>query len=333
MLVRYYCMLMARFNRICMKDRSFLYMAKRTSLALFMCVALLFTMASCGPEKTHDKLKVVSTIGMIGDIVQNLGGDDVEAVALMGPGVDPHLYKATAGDIKTLSSAHVIFYNGLHLEAKLGEVLEKLSARKTVKAVTDGIPESKLIIPEGGNGQHDPHVWFDVTIWISATEQVRQVLVQSLPNHKDDINKRAEAYTHMLRELHGYVTQEMTAIPKEKRILVTAHDAFNYFGRTYGVTVVGLQGISTEAEAGTKDVQNLVNFIVEHKIPAIFVESSISDRTIRAVQAAALAKGWTVAIGGELFSDAMGDAGTVEGTYSGMVRHNVDTIRKALLKK
>jgi manganese/zinc/iron transport system substrate-binding protein len=299
---------------------------------------LLIALISCIPfisgcEKTEDsgKLKVVSTIGMINDIVRNIGGEFVESEGLMGPGIDPHLYKASAGDVKTLINADVIFTNGLHLESKMGEILEKMRDKAVVQ-VTEGIDEKDLLTPAEFKEAHDPHVWFDVKLWMIATNVVLETLIEKDAEHKEVFTKNAKAYLEDLKALDEYVSTEVKKVAPEQRVLVTAHDAFNYFGKAYGFTVMGLQGISTESEAGTKGVQRLAAYITEKKIPAIFIESSIPKRNIKAVQDAVIAKGWNVVVGGELFSDAMGDEGTTEGTYVGMVKHNVDTIVGSLSK-
>ncbi len=276
-------------------------------------------------------LRVVTTIGMITDIVNIVGGDRVKVTGLMGPGVDPHLYKASERDVIRLIEADVIFYNGLHLEAKLGDVLEKLSKRRRVVAVTDAIPRELLLTPEQFEGNYDPHVWFDVSLWQYAVKQVRDTLIEIDPANATGYATRATAYLAELDRLHAYVKEQAARVPPERRVLITAHDAFNYFGRAYGFEVRGLQGISTVAEAGAGDLRALADFIVERQIPAIFVESSVSPRTIEALQAAVRDRGFSVTIGGQLYSDAMGDPGTPEGTYIGMVRHNINTIVSALL--
>lgn len=300
-------------------------------------LTLVLILSACATEtnsNTSGKLNVVTTTGMIGDIVKNVGGDYVEVISLMGPGVDPHLYKASEGDVQRLQNANLIFYNGLHLESQMGEVLEKMNEfGVTTVAVTDLIDRSLLNAPPEFKGNYDPHVWFDVSMWMKAVEQVRETLVETDPVHKSEYEANAEAYLNQLAELHQYVLNQAQTIPAEKRVLITAHDAFNYFGEAYGFDVRGLQGISTEAQAGTADVQDLVSFIVEKQIPAIFVESSVPQRNIEAVQAAVQDQGFNVVIGGSLFSDAMGTAGTPEGTYIGMVTHNIDTIVNALSGK
>ena len=307
------------------------------SMALIGVMGLLTAcgQATGGAETDFSErpIRVVTTIGMIADIAQNVGGERVEVTGLMGPGVDPHLYKASEGDVNRMAEADVIFYNGLHLEAKMGEVIEKMEGRAKTMAVTESTDKSDLLAPPEFEGAFDPHIWFDVTLWMKAVEQVRDTLVEMDPDHADLYRSNAEGYLGELSELHDYVKAEAERVPGEQRVLITAHDAFNYFGRAYDFEVLGLQGISTASEAGTADVQNLADFIVEHRIPAIFVESSVPPRTIEAVQAAVRSKGFEVEIGGELFSDAMGNPGTSEGTYTGMVRHNIDTIVTSLLNE
>ncbi|NIS74172.1 MAG: zinc ABC transporter solute-binding protein [Deltaproteobacteria bacterium] len=277
------------------------------------------------------KIRVVTTIGMIADIVQNIGGNRVEVEGLMGPGVDPHLYKASEGDVARMAGADVIFYNGLHLEGKMTELFERMETKTRTVAVTDGIERSVLLAPPEFKGAYDPHVWFDVGLWMKAAEHVRDALIKIDPENAGVYRENAEVYLQRLEELQRYVNSRAVELPKEKRVLITAHDAFNYFGRAYGFEVKGLQGISTVAEAGTSDIQELARLIVERKIPAVFVETSVPRRYIEALREAVRARGFDVTIGGNLYSDAMGNPGTPEGTYIGMVRHNIDTIISALL--
>jgi manganese/zinc/iron transport system substrate-binding protein len=297
-------------------------------------VAALLALAGCGkqtvgrvdPDLGNRELRVVTTTGMVSDIVENVGGGRVEVEGLMGPGVDPHLYKATEGDVIRLADADVVFYNGLHLEAKLAEVFERMGGQVRTVAVTDGTPRSQLIASAAFGAAYDPHVWFDVRLWMDAAREARDALAALDPAHEAEYEANAERYLADLAELDRYVRQRAKEVPRERRVIITAHDAFNYFGRAYGYEVRGLQGISTVTEAGTGDIQDLADFIVERRIPSIFVESSVSPRTIQAVEEAVRARGFDVGIGGSLFSDAMGDPGTPAGTYVGMVRHNVDTI-------
>ena len=307
----------------------------RPSRAVWFASVLLLATAGCArraaPVADGGPLRAVATTGMIADIVGRVGGERVEVTGLMGPGVDPHLYKATPGDVRALTRADIVFYNGLHLEAAMGEVLEEMGERARTVPVTRDIPAERLLAPAEFAGQYDPHVWFDVRFWMSAVGTVAAALSDADPAGAPTYAANAEMYLRELAELDGWVHRRIGELPEERRVLVTAHDAFNYFGQAYGVDVLGLQGISTALEAGTADVQRIADVIVARQIPAVFVESSIPRRTIGAVQEAVQARGGTVEIGGELFSDAMGNPGTSEGTYVGMVRHNVNTIVNALL--
>lgn len=281
-------------------------------------------------EAENGPLRVVTTIGQIADAAQNVGGDLVEVESLMGPGIDPHLYKASEGDIFTLLDADLILYNGLHLEGRMGEVLEQLAEEKPVVAVAESIPADQLLAPPDFAGQYDPHVWFDPTMWSLVVKTIEHAMIEADPANAESYMANADAYQERLAALDATWRQQIASIPEESRVLVTAHDAFNYFGRHFGLDVVGLQGISTETEAGVGDLQAIARLIVDLRVPAIFVESSVSPRTIEAVQAAVRDQGIEVAIGGELFSDAMGPAGTEEGTYLGMLEHNVTAITEAL---
>ncbi len=305
-------------------------------ICILMLLALSLVLFGCSassaqtPKQADGKWNVTTTTGMVADIVTHVGGEKVSVTHLMGPGVDPHLYKASQGDIKRIEEADIIFYSGLHLEGKMGEILEKIEKKKPVKAVTAGIPKDLLLADPAAPEAFDPHVWFDVSLWMKAVEQVRADLIAFDPPNEALYQANAEKYLAELNELHQYAQSQLASIPSEQRVLVTAHDAFGYFGRAYGIEVMGLQGISTASEYGLKDVQGLVDTLVTRKIKAVFVESSVPKRSIEAVVQGAAAKNHQVAIGGELFSDAMGAPGTPEGTYIGMVKHNIDTIVKAL---
>ncbi len=283
------------------------------------------------PESGAAALNVVATTNLVGDLVEQIGGMRVNTVSLMGPGVDPHLYKAKAGDVGRLTSADVIFYGGLHLEGKMVELFEEMAHRgqKTI-AVTDGCDKSLYIESESFGGNYDPHVWFDVNLWACAAEYVAAELVAADPEGTAIYRTNLETVLEDFNELKTHIHQQVSRLPEERRVLVTSHDAFGYFGRAYGFEVFGLQGLSTELEAGTADVQRLANLVFERKLPALFIESSVSPRGIEAVRAAVRAKGFDVQIGGDLFSDALGEKNTPEGTYVGMVRHNVNTIVSAL---
>jgi manganese/zinc/iron transport system substrate-binding protein len=282
-------------------------------------------------EKTYAgdyPIKAVCTTGMVADLVRNVGGDRVQVSQIMGEGVDPHLYKASPGDVNMLNGADAIFYSGLHLEGKMADVFVRMARKKPTFAVTEYVPEDKIL--DNHEGAFDPHLWFDVSIWADCAGVVRDALTAFDPTHADEYQSRANAYQGELRKLHNYSKTQLATIPKDRRVLVTAHDAFRYFGRAYDVEVKGIQGISTESEAGVKEINNLVSFLVDKQIKAVFVESSVSDKNVRALLEGCRARGHNVVIGGELFSDAMGKDTTPEGTYVGMVRHNVDTIAKAL---
>lgn len=283
----------------------------------------------CG-QASAEKINIVTTIGQITDVVKIIGGERVEVKGLMGAGVDPHLYKATESDVLKLAKADIIFYNGLYLEAKMEYIFKKMRRNTKVVAVGEATDNSQLLESVDYAGHYDPHIWFDVTLWKIVAQEIGDVLAQYDSDYANDYQKRTELYIEKLEKLHNYVKERSKELPADMRVLVTAHDAFRYFGNRYGYEVVGLQGLSTETEAGTKDVIELAKFIAQRKIKAIFVESSVPVRNIQAVQDAVNARGWDVAIGGELFSDAMGNEGSFEGTYIGMVTHNVDTIVNAL---
>ena len=286
---------------------------------------------TAAPDLSTRKINVVTTTGQVADVVKNVGGDRVEVKALMGPGVDPHLYKPTAGDADAFSSADIIFYNGLELEGRMTDLFVKMArSGKPTIAVTEDIPENLLREPVEFEGKYDPHVWFDPALWKYAVGRVAAELARLDPASKDLYQQNSAAYLKQLEELDAYIRAQAAAVPAPARVLVTAHDAFGYFGRAYGFEVRGLQGTSTAAEAGTRDVQDLAGLICARKIKAIFVESSVPRETIQAVQAAARAAGCQVGIGAELFSDAMGNEGTPEGTYIGMMRYNIDTIVNSL---
>ena len=284
-----------------------------------------------GSDADDGAIRVVATIGQLADIAQIVGGDHVQVIGLMGPGIDPHLYVASEGDVDTLQQSDIIFYNGLFLEAQMAEMLEQLGSRKTVTAVAENIDPADLLDWAQYEDQFDPHVWFDVTLWMKAVEAVRDTYVEYDPDNADDYKANADAYLAQLDELNSYVLEQAQRVPADKRALITAHDAFHYFGRAYGFEVRGLQGISTATEASTADVRDLANYIVEHEIPAIFVETSVPSRNIEALQAAVESQGYEVKIGGHLYSDAMGDAESGANTYITMVRHNIDTIVSGLL--
>ncbi|MDE2869118.1 MAG: zinc ABC transporter substrate-binding protein [Chloroflexota bacterium] len=276
-------------------------------------------------------LQVVATTGQIADAVRRVGGDRVETHGLMGPGVDPHLYRASESDVTRLEAADAVFWNGLHLEAGISGVLERIAELGVHSIrVTDDIDRQHLLAPPEFDGAYDPHVWFDLDLWSVAVATIRDALIAMDPEGAEVYRANAAAFIAEVKELDSYVESRALEIDERVRVLVTAHDAFNYFAHRYGMEVRGLQGISTESEASTADVQKLAQFISERGIPAVFIESSVPDQGVQAVIEAAAARGHTVTIGGEIFSDAMGAEGTEEGTYLGMIRHNIDTIVEAL---
>jgi manganese/zinc/iron transport system substrate-binding protein len=273
-------------------------------------------------------VKIVCTTGMVADVARNVGGKHVEVTHLMGEGVDPHLYKAAPGDVSLLNAADVIFYSGWHLEGKMAELFARLARRKPTFAIAEQIPAARILTAEGG--AHDPHLWFDVALWSETANVARDVLAQFDPAHAEEYRQNATAYRQRLAQLDEYARSSIAKIPPQRRVLVTAHDAFRYFGRAYEIEVRGIQGISTDSEAGVRAINELVDFLVERKIKAVFIETSVSDQNIRSLLEGAKSRGHEVVIGGELFSDAMGRDGTPAGTYDGMIRHNVDTIVTAL---
>lgn len=308
------------------------YITTRNLFRKISVLLLSFTILSCNDAKEDSgKLKIVTTTTMLTDLVKNIGGDVVEVEGLMGAGVDPHLYKASEGDVTKLFNADIIFYSGLHLEGKLVDVFEKMESRNKIAiSLGESLNKKDLISSELFASNYDPHVWFNIRFFKQFAQKVTEVLIESDPDNAELFKENSNNYLKQLDVLDHDVRQVIESLPKEKRILVTAHDAFNYFGNEYGFEVVGLQGISTATEAGVQDVQRLSEFIIEKRIKAIFIESSVPRRTIEALQAAVISKKHDVAIGGSLYSDALGSAGTEEGTYIGMFKYNVKTIVEAL---
>ena len=292
--------------------------------------ALLLFSCNTREKKANDRLNIVTTTTMITDLVKNIGQDSVNAEGLMGSGVDPHLYKASEGDVSKLTRADVVFYSGLHLEGKLVDVFEKMGRNTTTIALAVVLDKEKLIGSDYFASNYDPHIWFNIAYWKRIAAYLTEELVRLDPNNQAFYEKNEQEYLDRLDaldiEIHGIID----TLPEEKRILVTAHDAFNYFGEAYGFEVVGLQGLSTATEAGVQDVQKLAKLIIDKQVKAIFVESSVPKRTIEALQQAVKSKGFDVQIGGTLYSDALGNTGTEEGTYIGMFRYNVKTIVSAL---
>lgn len=287
-------------------------------------------LAAATPAAAQTPLNVVATVGMIGDIAQTIGGDCVAVETMMGPGIDPHLYQATARDVQTLNHAELILYSGYSLEGQLGEVFARYGERVPTLAVAeDGIDQADTIAVDGGEAV-DPHIWMDVALWARIVPVVAEGIGALAPDCAAAIAANASGYESELAALDEWVTQTIASIPAQQRILVTAHDAFAYYGRAYGIEVAGIQGISTQSEAAIADIRQTANLIVEREVPAIFVESTINPRTIQAVIETARQSGQPVEIGGELYSDAMGDADTADGTYIGMIYSNTKAIAEAL---
>lgn len=307
-------------------------LTRKPILLLGLLAVLLLSACSGGASDSESgRLKVVTTIGQITNVVEIVGGEHVEVNGLMGAGVDPHLYVATESDVTLLSEADVIFYNGLFLEAQMDDILKQLGERKTSVAIGETIHPTRLLASPDYEDEHDPHIWFDLDLWSQAVSAIRDTLIEVDPDNTAAYEANTEAYLSEIAALDEYVRDQAGKLTRDQRVLITAHDAFSYFGRAYDFEVLGLQGISTESEASTADVRDLASLIAERQVRAVFVESSVPVRNVEALQEAVAAQGFTVEIGGELFSDAMGDPGTIEGTYLGMVRHNIDTIVAALL--
>jgi manganese/zinc/iron transport system substrate-binding protein len=298
---------------------------------LILAITLSFFSCKNNSKQDNGKLNVVTTTTMITDLVKNIGGEHINVQGLMGSGVDPHLYKASEGDVTKLVNADIIFYNGLHLEGKLVEVFEKMGSKtKTPIELGAVLDKSQLIGSDYFASNYDPHVWFNIAFFKQFAKKITLVLSEKDPENAINFSKNETLFLQKLEALEQNVLATIETLAKEKRILVTAHDAFNYFVKNYGFKVVGLQGLSTATEAGVQDVQRLAAFIIENKVKAIFVESSVPKRTIEALQASVKSKGHEVTIGGTLYSDALGNAETVEGTYVGMFEYNVNTIVNAL---
>jgi manganese/zinc/iron transport system substrate-binding protein len=275
--------------------------------------------------------RIVTTIAMVADVARNVAGDKATVDALIGEGVDPHLYKPTRDDVVKLNAADVILYNGLMLEGKMGDTLVRIARTgKPVQAVTEAILADGSYVMTGEDQHYDPHVWMDVGGWMRAVEVITKILSEYDPANADAYRRNADAYLQQLKQLDDYARTSIASIPESQRVLVTAHDAFGYLGRAYGIEVRGIQGLSTESEAGVMDIESLVTFLVDRRIPAVFVETSVADKNVRALVEGTRARGHGVSIGGSLFSDAMGSAGTYEGTYIGMIDHNITTLTRAL---
>lgn len=308
-------------------------MKKYIGLSMVAGVLLVAGCSTGTTEETSDngKMSVVATTTMIADLVDVIGGDKVEVEGLMGPGVDPHGYQATASDVTKMMKADIVAYNGIHLEGKMGDIFEELGKQdKTVFVIEESINQEELLASEDASLAFDPHIWFSVDHWKTASNYITDELSAVDSENKDFYEKNNEEYQKELDELATYIEARVEEVPENSRFLVTAHDAFHYFGEQFGFEVVGLQGLNTQAEAGTKDVSDLAQFVVDHEIKAIFIESSVPTKTVESLQAAVKQKRWDVAIGGELYSDALGDKENDAETYLKMYRANIDTIVDAL---
>ena len=294
-------------------------------------VLLSFVMAVMAvPSVAMDRLNVVATTGMIADAARQVGGDLVDVKGLMGPGVDPHAYRQTRTDIVAMTRADLVLWHGLYLEAQMEDFFTDLSAKRNVVEVAAGLDTSLLRGHDDYDDKFDPHVWMNPDIWALIVEQVQGALSATQPESADVFAVNAQEHLAEIERLSGYAKSTLASVPEQSRVLLSAHDAFGYFGEAYGFEVLGIQGISTESEAGLNRISELVDLLVSRDIRAVFVETSVSDRSMRAVIEGAAAKGHKVSIGGELFSDAMGEAGTYEGTYIGMIDHNATVITNAL---
>ncbi|MEM7680489.1 MAG: zinc ABC transporter substrate-binding protein [Planctomycetota bacterium] len=317
-------------DRCCALRRAFV-----SVIALAVMLAAL-GMTGCkgeaGPATgSQGEYRIVATTSMVADVVRRVAGERAAVQGLMGEGIDPHLYKPTRNDIAAIGDADVIFYNGLLLEGRMIDALVRAgTAGKKVYAVTQQIDPSYLLEPAEFEGKYDPHVWMDPQAWSQAVAVVRDALIEHDPPGRDLYTANADALLSEIEQLDAYTVRVLSSVPEDRRVLVTAHDAFNYFGKRYGYEVLGIQGLSTESEAGVQDIERLVDLLVARQIPAVFVESTVSQQNIAALIDGARARGHAVRIGGELFSDAMGESGTYEGTYVGMIDHNVTTIVRAL---
>lgn len=334
-----------RFGNGAHTKRTLLSIEVRIMRSVLLVIGFLVSLAGCNGDskgklaekKTLDiqkkfsgvyPIKVVATTGMVADLVRNIGGERVRVDQMMGQDVDPHLYRPNTADIAKLEQSDVIFYNGLHLEGKLGDTLSRLGDRIPSIGIGEYLDPARLLTEEGD--MVDPHIWFDVKLWSDAAVVVSDTLAAYDPTNAEEYRKRATDYRAQLDALDKETRSEIATIPKEKRLLVTSHDAFRYFGRAYDIEVRGVQGISTESEASVKDVESLVTLIVDRKVKSVFIESSVSPRNVESIMEGCRARGHRVTMGGQLFSDAMGETGTAEGTYIGMIRHNVKTVVNAL---
>jgi len=309
------------------------FFVQGTTLRLLLILTCIFA-CSFSPTTSlcEQPILVVTTTSIIGNTTKLIGGEAVEVKSLMGEGVDPHLYKASPGDLRLLSSAALVLHNGLHLEGKMADALEKLSARKPVIAVTSAIPVEQLRGSRDFPGSYDPHVWFDVALWSKVALHIRDTLIEHDRMNESGYRSRYQSFQDELEKLHTWCASELQKIPRTRRLLITAHDAFGYLGRAYGLEVKGIQGLSTDSEASLQDIRYLVDLIVQRQIPAVFVENSVSPKAVQALVEGSGSRGHLLAIGGELYSDTLGPIDSPAGSYVGMVRHNITTITSALMR-
>ncbi|QDV63865.1 metal ABC transporter solute-binding protein, Zn/Mn family [Crateriforma conspicua] len=309
--------------------------ARCLGIGLLVCITCWI---GCGkPSDNQSKspgsgatIRVIATTGMVADLVRAVGGERVDVVQVIGAGVDPHLYNPSRDDVALIMSGDVIFYSGLMLEGKLADTLGQVGRSKPVFAVTERIDKEYLLLPDDAAGHADPHVWMDASAWSQCVDVISEALVEFSAKDAETFRQNAAAYQSELEELHQYAKKTLATIPRKSRVMITSHDAFNYFGRAYDLEVLGVQGLSTESEAGLQQINELVDLLVQRKVRAVFTESSVSPKNIKALIEGAAAQGFEIKLGGVLFSDAMGPQGTYEGTYVGMLDHNVTTVARAL---
>lgn len=296
----------------------------------YLALSLFLSLFAWGSLALAQRPSVIATVGMIADVAAEIGAGCVDVQAIMGPGTDPHLYQARASDVRAMQQSDLILYSGYLLEGQLGDVLGQLGQRRPVLAVSEAaLPQDRLIQSDDAYDV-DPHIWMDVSLWAETAAPITEALVEIAPACESELRTRSVAYVESLLALHAWVGQSVATIPERQRVLVTAHDAFAYYGRAYGIEVAGIQGISTEAEPSVADIRATVDLVVDRNVPAVFIESTISPRTVQAVIAAAQQRGHAITLGAELYSDAMGEAGTPGGTYIGMIVLNTQAIVEAL---
>lgn len=303
-----------------------MYLCIKMRLPIYLLLVAIFLYSCTDKKQENGKMKILCTTGIVKDLVQSIVGDHADVSALMGSGVDPHVYKASQGDIQKFYEADLIVANGLHLEGKLAETLESLKKLKPVYILSTGVNPKRWIQTDKKHKVYDPHLWFDVSIWNESAIGFGKFIQRFDSLHEEDYIKNLKTYSDTLALLHQWVRRQIGSIPKEQRVLITSHDAFNYFGKAYQMEVLGLQGISTMSEYGLRDISDIVTLVTRRKIPAVFIESSVSSKSLMAVIESCRRNNHEVKNGGMIYSDAMGKEGTPEGTYRGMIRHNVNRL-------